>query len=98
VANREAIGGLFAAYFREIKMWLYRATINTTKNELEALQRSTLHESKSHLDESSVIKVVVATGVSIAQSCDVACERGVKIYLRPSLPYSKQRCCMKGQS
>ena len=78
VANREAIGGLFAAYFREIKMWLYRATINTTKNELEALQRSTLHESKSHLDESSVIKVVVATGVSIAQSCDVACERGVK--------------------
>lgn len=24
VANREASGGLFAAYFREIKMWLYR--------------------------------------------------------------------------
>ncbi len=87
VANREAIGGLFAAYFREIKMWLYREGLLEVEmsrpamretGELEALQRSTLHVSKSELDESSINKVVEATGVSIAQSCDVACERGVK--------------------
>lgn len=87
VANREAIGSLFAAYFREIKMWLYREGLLETdlsrpatreSGELEALQRSTLHVSISRLDEVSVNKVVAATGVSIAQSCDVACERGVK--------------------
>jgi hypothetical protein len=87
LTNREAIGGLFAAYFREIKMWLYREGLLEADlsrpaireaGELEALQRSTLHVSISQLDETSIDKVEGATGVTIAQSCDVACERGVK--------------------
>jgi len=90
-ANREAMGNLFAAFFREIKMWLYReglqdsgALPNSEPGESEALQRSTLHVSVSQLDESSVNQISAATGVSVAESCDVACEVGVKI-----LPESK---------
>jgi len=87
VTNREAMGNLFAAFFREIKMWLYREGLLETglsrpasreSGELEALQRSTLHVSISQLDESSVNQIVAATGVTVAQSADVACEKGVK--------------------
>lgn len=87
VNNREAMGNLFAAFFREIKLWLYREGLLETSlarpasresGELEALQRSTLHIAKSQLDESSVNQIVTATGVAVAQSCDVACEKGVK--------------------
>jgi len=87
ISNREAMGNLFAAFFREIKMWLYREGLLETGlsgkssrelGELEALQRSTLHVSISQLDESSVNQIVAATGVTLAQSADVACEKGVK--------------------
>ncbi|KAL7473331.1 hypothetical protein ACHAXS_013787 [Conticribra weissflogii] len=91
IVNREAIGNLFAALFREIKMWLYREGLQSSvpiphsePGESEALQRSTLHVSVSQLDESSVSQISAATGVSVAESCDVACEVGVKI-----LPESK---------
>jgi hypothetical protein len=82
--NREAMGNLFAAFFREIKMWLYREGLleaglsRRESGELDALQRSTLHVSISQLDELSVNKIVAATGVKLAHSCDVACEKGVK--------------------
>eukprot|EP00804_Cyclotella_cryptica_P008773 CCRYP_015624-RA/>CCRYP_015624-RA protein AED:0.01 eAED:0.01 QI:221/1/1/1/0.6/0.66/6/2355/3495 len=84
--NKEATGNLFAAFFREIKMWLYReGMLETGQNrsssdigELEALQRSTLHVSISQLDEASVNQISAATGIAVAQSCDVACESGVK--------------------
>ena len=83
--NREAMGNLFAAFFREIKMWLFREGLLETglsraaeSSELEALQRSTLHVSISELDESSVHQITAAAGVTVAQSCDVACEKGVK--------------------
>lgn len=86
-ANREALGNLFGAFFREIKTWLYREGLLETglsrmasskSGELEALQRSTLHVSISELDDSSVNQIMAATGVKVAQSCDVACEKGVK--------------------
>ncbi|KAL7520416.1 hypothetical protein ACHAWX_006661 [Stephanocyclus meneghinianus] len=84
--NKEAMGNLFGAFFREIKMWLYReGMLETGQNrsstdtcELEALQRSTLHVSITQLDETSVNQISAATGVAVAQSCDVACESGVK--------------------
>lgn len=85
--NREAMGNLFGAFFREIKMWLYREGIlETGQNrysprligELEALQRSTLHVSVSQLDESCVKQISAATGITVADSCDVACESAVK--------------------
>jgi len=85
--NREAMGNLFGAFFREIKMWLFREGLLETalsraasreSSELEALQRSTLHVSISELDESSVNQIIAATGVTVAQSCDVACEKGVR--------------------
>ena len=82
-STREAMGNLFAAFFREIKMWLYREGLLETEgrqenSRLEALQRSTLHVSISQLDESSVNQISAATGVTVAESCDVACETGVK--------------------
>jgi hypothetical protein len=84
--NREAMGNLFGAFFREIKMWLYQeGIIETGKSrhvanvgELESLQRSTLHVSVSQLDESSVKQISAATGIALAESCDVACENAVK--------------------
>lgn len=85
--NREATGNLFAAFFREIKMWLYKEGLlevgpsrptSRESGELEALQRSTLHVSISQLEESSVNKIVAATGVQLAETCDAACEKGVK--------------------
>jgi len=85
--NREAMGNLFGAFFREIKMWLYReGMLETGQNrysprligELEALQRSTLHVSVSQLDESCVKQISAATGIIVADSCDVACESAVK--------------------
>ena len=86
VMKREAMGNLFAAFFREIKMWLFREGLLESgsraapreSGELEALQRSTLHVSASELDETSVNQIIEATGVTVAQSCDVACEKGVK--------------------
>ena len=86
-SNREAMGNLFGAFFREIKMWIYREGILETGQsrhsarlsyELEALQRSTLHVSMSQLDESCVKQISAATGVAVAESCDVACESAVK--------------------
>ena len=86
-SNREAMGNLFGAFFREIKMWIYREGILETgqsrysarlNHELEALQRSTLHVSMSQLDESCVKQISAATGVAVADSCDVACESAVK--------------------
>lgn len=85
-SNKEAMGNLFAAFFREIKMWLYREGVLETGNskrafrdpgELEALQRSTLHVSAAQLDESSISQMT-ASGATIADSCDVSCEIGVK--------------------
>ena len=85
--NREGMGNLFAAFFREIKMWLYKEGLLETgtsqqssqeSGELEALQRSTLHVSIAQLEESSVNKIVAATGVKLSHSVDVACEMGVK--------------------
>lgn len=84
-ANREAMGNLFSAFFKEIKLWLYREGLLETavarqtsreSGELEALQRSTLHVSITQLDESSLSRFFA--GVQLAQSCDVACENGVK--------------------
>jgi hypothetical protein len=84
-ANREAMGNLFAAFFKEIKLWLYREGLlesavarqtSRESGELEALQRSTLHVSITQLDELSLSRFFA--GVQLAQSCDVACENGVK--------------------
>jgi hypothetical protein len=85
--NKEAMGHLFGAFFREIKMWLYReGMLETGQNrlssnmngELEPLQRSTLHVSVSQLDEACVKQISAATGIVVAESCDVACESAVK--------------------
>ena len=83
--NREAVSSLFAAFFREIKMWLYReglleSSSSRTRDSsgLEALQRSTLHVSASQLDASSIERIVEATGAIVSQSCDIACEKGVR--------------------
>ena len=85
ITNKEAVGSLFAAFFREIKMWLYREGILETSSsrtrdssELEALQRSTLHVSASQLDASSIEQIVGATGAIVSESCDIACEKGVR--------------------
>lgn len=85
IANKEAVSSLFAAFFREIKMWLYREGLLETSSSrsressgLEALQRSTLHVSASQLDASSIERIVEATGAIVSQSCDIACEKGVK--------------------
>ncbi len=84
-SNKEAMGSLFAAFFREIKMWLYReglleSSSSRTRDStgLEALQRSTLHVSASELDASSIERMVEATGAIVSQSCDIACEKGVR--------------------
>eukprot|EP00985_Skeletonema_marinoi_P030940 scaffold34877_cov197-Skeletonema_marinoi.AAC.2 len=83
--NKEAVNSLFAAFFREIKMWLYReglleSSSSRTRDSigLEALQRSTLHVSASQLDASSIERIVEATGAIVSQSCDIACEKGVR--------------------
>ncbi len=84
---REGMGNLFAALFREIKMCLYREGLLETgmsqrssheSGELEDLQRSTLHASIAQLEESSMNKIVAATGVKLSHSVDVACEMGAK--------------------
>jgi len=73
----------------EVKTWLYREGLleassssrrDRVSGESEALQRSTLHISASDLDPSSVerIAAAMAAGASVARSCDVACERGVR--------------------
>jgi hypothetical protein len=80
------MGNLFAAFLQEIKMWLYKEGLlevglsrptSRESGDLEALQQSTLHVSISQLEESSVNKIVAATGVQLAETCDVACEEGV---------------------
>ena len=92
LANKEAASSLFAAFFREIKMWLYREGIlectssrSRDSTGLEALQRSTLHVSASQLDASSIERIVEATGAIVSQSCDIACEKGVRNLPEPKL-------------
>ena len=82
-----AVGNLFAALFREIKLWLYREGLLESDggraslaphDEVSSLQRSTLHVSAGQVDERSVRQIAELTGVAVAASCDVACERGVR--------------------
>ena len=92
ITNKEAVSSLFAAFFREIKMWLYREGLLESSSSrsrssigLEALQRSTLHVSASQLDASSIERIVEATGAIVSQSCDIACEKGVRNLPEPKL-------------
>ena len=82
-----AVGNLFAALFREVKLWLYREGLledgggrssRAANDEVSSLQRSTLHVSAGQVDGRSVGRIAELTGVAVAASCDVACERGVR--------------------
>ena len=84
VSIREAMGNVFAALLREMKLWLYRegmletglpmppggAHVYSDPSQVEALQRSTLHVSASQLSSSDGAQLSPTSHVNtVALSC-----------------------------
>lgn len=91
---REAMGNLFTALLRELKLWLYReGTLETglplppgghgamDHSQVEALQRSTLHVSSSQLGEvpETVADALLTSGSTTVSSLALSCATGVKM-------------------
>jgi len=90
--TREAVGKLFVALLREIKLWLYREGLLETgyfllpantgglgeRGQSEGLQRSTLHVKSSQIAAllPSPIKEANST---VAHACQLSCETSVKM-------------------
>jgi hypothetical protein len=95
VGIREAMGNLFTALLRELKLWLYREGMLETglplppggahgvmdHSQVEALQRSTLHVSSSQLGEvsESMTDDMSNNGSSAVNSLALSCATGVKM-------------------
>ena len=92
---RDAMGNLFSALLRELKLWLYReGTLETglplppggghgamDHSQVEALQRSTLHVSSSQLGEvaESTADASHTPGSTTVSSLALSCATGVKM-------------------
>lgn len=94
VEIREAMGNLFTALLRELKLWLYREGMLETgfplppggahgvmdHSQVEALQRSTLHVSSSQLGEvSETMSDLSSNGNNAVNSLALSCATGVKM-------------------
>lgn len=94
-STREAMGNLFTALLRELKLWLYREGMLETglplppggahgamdHSQVEALQRSTLHVSSSQLGEVSetIADASHNAGANTVNSLALSCATGVKM-------------------
>mmetsp|Transcript_1634 Transcript_1634/g.2573 ORF Transcript_1634/g.2573 Transcript_1634/m.2573 type:complete len:2448 (-) Transcript_1634:7099-14442(-) len=92
---REAMGGLFAALLRELKLWLYREGMLETGlplppggshggmdlSQVEALQRSTLHVSSSQLVRPLPVdgSIEETSAVNAVNAVALSCATGVKM-------------------
>jgi len=86
---REAMGNLFAALLRELKLWLYREGMletglpypqtqgNFDHSQVEALQRSTLHVSSSQIGD--VLQESSLSTSNTVNSIALSCATGVKM-------------------